>query len=117
MRHSRKENYKVMEEWIENNKEGVTIINGDFNARAAEEGGLWDSKGEREARRSKDKVINEGRELVEWAENQGLGIGNGATKGDDEGKWTQIGQRGCTTIDEKRGRETQNARDGNREQD
>ena len=44
-------------------------------------------------------INEEERELVEWAKNQGLGIGNGATKGDEEGEWTQIGQRGCTTID------------------
>ena len=39
MRHNRGENYKVMEEWIENNKEGISIIGGDFNARTAREGG------------------------------------------------------------------------------
>ena len=67
MRHSRKGNYKVMEDWIENNKEGITIISGDFNARTAGEGGLWDSEGEKEERKSKDKVINEeGRELIDY---------------------------------------------------
>ena len=50
MRHSRSDNYKVMEEWTYNNKEGITIINRDFNARTAEEGELWGSKGERERR-------------------------------------------------------------------
>ena len=100
MRHSRNENYKIMEEWVEDNKEGVTIINGDFNARTAEEGGLWNSEGKKEERKSKDKILNEeGKELVNWVEEKGLGVGNGTTKGDEEGEWTRIGQRGCTTID------------------
>ena len=100
MRHSKKENYKVMEEWMERNREGITILNGDFNARTAIESGLWDSEGDKEARKSKDKIINEeGMDLVSWVEEQGIGIGNGATRGDEDGEWTQIGQRGCTTID------------------
>ena len=44
-------------------------------------------------------IYEEGKELVESAEDQCLGLGNGVTKGDEEGEWTQIGQRGCTTID------------------
>ena len=100
MRHSRSDNFKVMEEWIEGNREGISVISGDFDARTATEGGLWDSEGEIEQRRSKDTVLNEeGKELVGWLEEQGLGIGNGATKGDEGGEWTQVGQRGCSTID------------------
>ena len=86
MRHSKKENYKVMEEWMERNREGITILNGDFNARTVIEGGLWDSKGDKEARKSKDKIINEeGQDLVSWIEEQGIGIRNGATGGDEDG--------------------------------
>ena len=100
MRHNRKANYDIMEEWIESNKGGIVIINGDFNARTAKEGGLWDRNGERENRESKDETINEeGKEMVSWMEQQGLGIANGATVGDENGEWTQIEPRGCTTID------------------
>ena len=83
MRHHKKENFKVMEEWIEKNKEGITVLNGDFNARTASEGGLWDTEGEKEDRKSKDRSENEdGKELVSWLEEHGVGIGNGSTEGD-----------------------------------
>ena len=45
MRHSKNNNYKAIEDWTDRNREGVTIINGNFNARTAIEGGLWDSEG------------------------------------------------------------------------
>lgn len=51
----RKENYGIMEKWIERGKENIVIICGDFNAITAEEGGLWDLKGEKEERKSKEK--------------------------------------------------------------
>lgn len=51
-------------------------------------------------RKSKDSKMNEeGKEMVKWVEENGMGIGNGATEGDEEGEWTFIGGRGCTTID------------------
>ena len=58
MRHSKKENYKIMEELADSNKDGIIVINGDFNVRMAEEGGLWDGSGEKEEMKSKDFVIN-----------------------------------------------------------
>ena len=65
MRHYKNENFKVMEEWTETNREGITVLNGDFNARTATGGGLWDLKGEKEDRKSKDSILNEeGKELV-----------------------------------------------------
>ena len=64
------------------------------------EGGLWDGEGDKEDRKGKDKATNEeGKELINWLEEHDMGIGNGATRGDEEGESTQIGQRGCTTID------------------
>ena len=41
----------------------------------------------------------EGKELVIWLEEHGMGIVNGSTEGDEKGEWTQVGQRGCSTID------------------
>jgi hypothetical protein len=100
MRHKRKENYEVMNAWAEKHKDERCIITGDFNARTAEEEGLWSSDGEKETRSSKDKTVNEeGLELIKWLEENGLGIGNGTDGGDKEGEWTYIGARGCTTID------------------
>lgn len=100
MGQNRKENYEIMNKWIEKGKEGITILCGDFNARTEKEGGLWDSSGEKEERRSKDTRMNEeGKEMVKWLEENGMGIGNGATEGDERGEWTFIGGRGCTTID------------------
>jgi hypothetical protein len=65
MRRTKEENYEVMSKWVEKEKEGVVIICGDFNARTAKEGGLWDSAGEREERESKDEKYNEeGKEMV-----------------------------------------------------
>lgn len=110
MRHKKEENYEIMSKWAEKYKDGNIIINGDFNARTARGGGLWSSDGEREERKSKDEGENkEGREMLKWMEENGIGIGNGATKGDEEGQWTYVGARGCTTIDyvirNERGRE------------
>lgn len=100
MRHHKEENFKVLEKWAERHRERNVIICGDFNARTACEGGLWDSNGVREERYSKDGTVNEeGKELIGWLEENGMGIGNGATEGDGGGEWTYIGARGCTTID------------------
>lgn len=100
MRHKRKENFEIMGAWMDKNKDGIIIINGDFNARTAEDGGLWLSTGERETRKSKDKTDNiEGKELIGRLEENGMGIGNGAMEGDEEGEWTYVGSRGCTSID------------------
>ena len=100
MRHHKNENFKVMEEWAEMNREGITVLNGDFNARTATGGGLWDIDREKEDRKSKDLILNEeGKELVTWLEEHGMGIGNGSTEEDAKGEWTQVGQRGCLTID------------------
>ncbi|XP_077272062.1 uncharacterized protein LOC143902767 [Temnothorax americanus] len=73
------------------------IIGGDFNARTGEKGGIMDIFGEE--RKSKDKEINaEGKKLIEFLEEEGLGILNG-TKGDKEGEFTFTGGRGETVID------------------
>lgn len=48
---------------------------------------------------SRDKVRNkEGKELLEWLENEGLSIVNGRKEKDGEGSFTYIGCRGCTVI-------------------
>ena len=61
--------------------------------------GLQDSNGEEEGKSKNSTINEEGKELVWCPKDQELGIGNGATKRDDDGELTQIGQRGCTTID------------------
>ena len=59
MRHNKNENYKVMEDWTDRNREEVMIIDGHSNTRTAIMGGLWDSEEEKEVRKCKDKLINE----------------------------------------------------------
>jgi len=55
-------------------------LGGDFNARTAELGNItWREDEEEQARKeSKDKITNrQGRKLIEWTEEMGLGIMNG----------------------------------------
>lgn len=100
MRHKKKENYEIMEKWIEKDKENSVIIYGDFNARTAEEGGLWILEEEKEERRSKDKVVNEeDKEMISSLEENGVGMGNGTKIGSSRRDWTFLGTRGCIVID------------------
>lgn len=86
---------KMAEESIEQGN--ALLIAGDFNARIAE----WQigQEGEREkTRNSYDKVLNrEGEKLLEFCEELGGTIKNGATKGDWEGKATFVGE-GCQSV-------------------
>lgn len=86
-----------MEKWVERKKESIVIVCGDFIARTAEEG---DSEGEKEERKSKDKVVREeGKEMVSWLEESGMGIGNGTESDESKGIWILLESRGCTVID------------------
>lgn len=81
------------------------IIGGDFNARTRRERGSLGEleeyrSGARKSRNSKDRKINkEGRKLVEMIEERGWSIFNGNITGDEEGKFTFTGGKGCTVID------------------
>lgn len=89
-----------MERWVRAKEEQVKrLIGRDFNARTAEEDG-WIEEGEEEKRGrwSKDKKRNEeGKQLIEFLEEWGLGILNGRVRGDEEGEFTFTG--GPTVID------------------
>ncbi|CAD6230749.1 GSCOCG00012194001-RA-CDS, partial [Cotesia congregata] len=62
-------------------------------------GGLISEDGE-EIRNSKVKVVNkEGNELCKFLSERGWAIANGCIKGDEEGEWTFVGERGCSVID------------------
>lgn len=91
-----------MERWVRAKEEQVkTLIGRDFNARTAEEGG-WIEGGEEEKRGrwSKDKKWNgEGKQLIEFLEEWGLGILNGRVRRDEEGEFTFTGGKGPTVID------------------
>ena len=84
---------------IKEEKEGHLMIGGDFNARTGNEGGpIYGMEKERETRKSKDRIINrEGRRLIEAMRERGWMIMNG--KGEEEGGWTYIGERGTSVID------------------
>nr|XP_034194846.1 uncharacterized protein LOC117611072 [Osmia lignaria] len=90
--------------WLEEvEREGRTIIGGDFNARTGEEGGAQEKEEEdegEERRRSKDKKINgEGKRLLEVLRETGWSIVNGSIEGNEEGEFTSTGARGDTVID------------------
>lgn len=90
---------------MEDKGEGVkTILGNDFNARTGEEGGGAvegeEMVEEGRGRRSKDKRVDrEGRILIEFVEERGWGIFNGAVREDEEGEYTFTGGRGNTVID------------------
>lgn len=84
---------------IKEEEEGHLLIGGDYNARTGNEGGpIYGMEKERQTKKSKDKIINrEGRILIETMRERGWMIMNG--KGEEEGGWTYIGERGTSVID------------------
>ena len=69
------------------------LIGGDFNLRLGEMG-TEELEGER-VRCSKNKTIgNGGKKFIEWLQEKGWHILNGATKDDWEGEYTYVGARG-----------------------
>ncbi|KYN00148.1 hypothetical protein ALC62_09082 [Cyphomyrmex costatus] len=88
-----------LEEIIRDEEIRELIIGGDFNIRTGELGGI-ELNEDVSVRYSKDKVVgNNGKRLIEWAEDNGLYILNGCTAGDWEGEYTYVGARGCSVID------------------
>lgn len=82
-------NEKEKQRWI--------IICRDFNAGSGEKGEIWGEVTDRINRKSRDKVINEeGKEMLEWLKENGLGIVN-RTNG--IGDFTYLGLRPFTVID------------------
>lgn len=53
-----------------------------------------------EERKSRDKNKNaDGKEIIEWMTENGVGIVNGSVVGDKDGNYTYVGARGITVID------------------
>lgn len=79
----------------------MIVLGGDFNARTGKEGrGCEGENGGVRIRRSKDVKINgEGRKLIKLVEENGWGILNGCTRGDEEGEYSFTGEKGNTVID------------------
>ncbi|CAD6223128.1 GSCOCG00005406001-RA-CDS, partial [Cotesia congregata] len=93
---------ELMSKWMDEAGDERILFGGDFNARTASEGGLRtvDDQLGRSVRRSKDNVYNkDGKELCSFLEEKGWAIVNGCVKGDEEGEWTFVGERGCSVID------------------
>jgi exonuclease III len=88
---------KIDELVVEKLEEKI-LIGGDFNLRLGEMG-VEETEDEK-IRRSKDKTIgNGGRKFIEWLQEKGWYILNGAVTGDWEREYTYVGARGSTVID------------------
>ncbi|KAJ8678670.1 hypothetical protein QAD02_014457 [Eretmocerus hayati] len=97
MNKAKEDNWRCIEDQVEDQAGRNILILGDMNARTGEEGGS-DIPGKR--RNSKDTVKNtEGQKMLKKLEQLGLIILNGGLSGDEEGKYTYIGARGITVID------------------
>lgn len=90
-----------MAEIIDEYKKCNIIVGGDFNARTADKGGKIEGFEEKEERRKvKDVIMNdEGKKLLRWLSENGMGIINGNTEGDEEGEYTYISTVGKSTED------------------
>ena len=85
---------------LEDYEEENLLIGGDFNCRTGILGTWKDGEDMWIQRNSKDKTVNkQGRYLIKEIEDRGWYILNGAIKGDEEGNFTYIGERGETVID------------------
>ena len=85
---------------LEDYEEENLLIGGDFNCRTGILGTWKDGEDMWVQRNSKDKTVNkQGRYLIKEIEDRGWYILNGAIKGDEEGNFTYIGERGETVID------------------
>jgi len=96
-----KKKRKELEKWVEEKREEILCIEGDFNARIGEEGKRCEKENDKEVRRStRDKEINrEGKELLVLIEDRGWEIVNGNIRGDKSGEWTYTGGRGESVVD------------------
>lgn len=88
----------IMEENLK--EEGSLIIIGDWNARIGEENARIEIKKEEDwKRKSEDKTLNnEGKKMLDFCEEYGITIMNGRMRGDEEGKYTHIGENGASVI-------------------
>lgn len=82
------------------NEEGSLIIIGDWNARIGEENARIEIKKEENwKRKSEDKTLNnEGKKMLDFCKEYGITIMNGRMRGDEEGKYTHLGENGASVI-------------------
>lgn len=100
MRHKREENWKLMENWANQDPEELILVGGDFNARTGEESVQKGHMEQELFRSSKDeKKDNWGAEMLEELAALGWNIFNGCTEGDEEGEITYTCERGKSVID------------------
>lgn len=92
--------WQRVEEWMEEGKDELVLIGGDFNAWTGElGGGDWNEEEEKFERTSRHKEVDkEGRKLIKLIEERGWVICNGNTRGDERGEFTFSG-KGDTVID------------------
>lgn len=93
----------VIEEMIQKEREGVIVIDGDFNARIGTEDTFTcgeEDRNEKMKGRSKDKVVNaEGEYLLKMLKGMGLHIMTGNMKGDENGEFTFVRDKDASIID------------------
>lgn len=99
MNKKKEENLEVIKRWIEEEPGTQIIIGRDFNAKTGGEGGVFNEYGESHERKREDKVVNrEGKVLINWMNELGIGILN-EVGNEGKGDYTYVGARGSTIID------------------
>lgn len=97
---SLKKKKKLLEDLLDRNNNKCIIIGGDLNARIGLLGNEDGSEDGVQNRSTMDTVINEeGAKWIKLMESNGMGLLNGNTIGDLEGKNTYRGYKGQTAID------------------
>jgi hypothetical protein len=89
-----------VEDVMKENREDRIILEGDFKGRIGERRARnWEEERGYGKIKSKDKVENAEKRLMEWIEKNGWEVLNENKQADEEGEWTYIGSRGETVTD------------------
>lgn len=99
MRKERARNPKIIRKWMEQEKDSKIIMYGDLNVRTDTEGEIWDEDGEKEKKGNRNTMVNkEGKELIEWLEENRVSILNGEIDGDKDEDFTYLKAREYTVM-------------------